>query len=124
VAVAGSRGEAKEFIQRARSIRPMWLIGAAILQAGTYAYDAQLWRFVVRRCRCVLPFGSLFRLRVARLFVAQVVPSGGVGGDVVVVRALEKEGIPLDALMTALNHHAKTDIDAAMWTLVPSWASL
>jgi uncharacterized protein (TIRG00374 family) len=44
----------------------------------------------------------MFGLSIARLFVRQAVPSGGVSGDVLVVRALSKYGVPLDASMTAL----------------------
>ncbi len=102
VVVAVKRGEAEEFARLARSIQPMWLVAAAVLQAGTYACDAQIWRRVLLRCGHSQPFGRLFRFSIARLFVSQAVPSGGLSGDFVVVRALETYGAPLDALMTAL----------------------
>lgn len=102
VLVAVRRGEAQEFLRLARSIRPMWLAAAAVLQAGTYACDAQIWRGILLRCGHAQPFRRLFPLSIARLFVTQAVPSGGLSGDIVVMRILGRYGVPTDALMTAL----------------------
>jgi uncharacterized protein (TIRG00374 family) len=102
VIVAVRLGDAQEFARLARRVRPIWLITAAVLQAGTYACDAQIWRRVLLRCGHAQPFARLLRLSIARLFVSQAVPSGGLSGDFVVVCALERHGVPMDALMTAL----------------------
>jgi hypothetical protein len=102
VVIAGRRGEASEFARLLRHMRPAWAMAAAVLQAATYACDASIWRSVLARAGTPQPFRRIFRLSICRVFVSQAVPSGGVSGDLVVVRALERYGVPLDASMTAL----------------------
>jgi hypothetical protein len=83
-------------------MRPAWVIAAVVLQAATYGCDASIWRSVMARAGSPQPFRRIFRLSVCRVFVSQAVPSGGLSGDFVVVRALAKHGAALDASMTAL----------------------
>jgi hypothetical protein len=95
-------GHAREFGELLRTMRPGWLVVAAGLQVGTYACDATIWRRVLMRAGSPQPFPRMLGLSIARLFLRQAVPSGGVSGDVLVVRALSKYGVPFDASMTAL----------------------
>src|SRR5512142_2475325 len=67
-----------EILQRAE---PSWLLAALTLQRGTRAPG------VSRNLFGLVPLG------LAKLFVDQVVPSGGLGGTVLVVRALQRRGV-------------------------------
>jgi uncharacterized protein (TIRG00374 family) len=103
VIVAATRGgEAREFARLLRGMRPAWIFAAVALQAATYACDASIWLQVLSCAGSPQPFRRMFRLSIAKVFTSQALPSGGVSGDVVVVRALAKYGVPLDASMTAL----------------------
>jgi uncharacterized protein (TIRG00374 family) len=102
VVIAARGGEAREFVRLLRGMRPEWLLAATLLQAATYACDAGIWEHVLSRAGSHQPFRRLFGLSVGKVFISQAVPSGGVSGDVMVVRSLAKYGVPLDASMTAL----------------------
>ncbi len=102
VVIAMRGGEAREFVELLRRIRPGWVLAATMLQAATYACEALIWIPVLSRTGSPQPFGRMFRLSIGKVFVSQAVPSGGVSGDVIVVRALARYGVPLDASMTAL----------------------
>lgn len=102
VALSARGAEAREFVRLLRSIRPVWVLAAAILQAGTYACDASIWGLVLSRARSPQPFHRLLRLSVGRVFVSQALPSGGLSGDAMAVRALARYGTPLEASMTAV----------------------
>lgn len=102
VVVAVRAGEAREFARLLRTIRPEWLLAAACLQAGTYACEAGIWQRVLSRAGSPQPFRRMFSLSIGKVFISQAVPSGGVSGNVLVVRALARYGVPLDASMSAL----------------------
>jgi uncharacterized membrane protein YbhN (UPF0104 family) len=102
VVLAARGGEAREFVRLLRSIRPVWLLAATLLQAGTYACEAMIWQHVLSCAGSPQPFRRMYRLSIAKVFTSQAVPSGGVSGNVLVVRALARYGVPLDASMTAL----------------------
>ena len=100
VAVRG--GEGREFLRLLRDLRPAWVLAAAVLQLGTYACDAAIWGRVLARAGSPQPFRRLFRLSIGRVFISQAVPSGGLSGDAMFVRALARCGVPLEASMTAV----------------------
>lgn len=102
VVVAARSSETRELLRLLREIRPGWVAAAAVLQAATYACDASIWRRVLARAAAPQPFGRMCRLSIARLFVGQALPSGGLSGDLLVVRALSRYGVASDVSTTAL----------------------
>ena len=77
-------------IQRAE---PAWLLVAVVLQAGTYLCAAATLQRGVKASGVRKSLMGLVPLGLAKLFVDQVVPTGGLGGTVLVVRAMERRGV-------------------------------
>lgn len=94
VLVALRFSEAEEFTQLARRARPRWLVFAALLQAATYLAEGAMWRAVVRAGHGALSGPRAYGLSMAKLFVDQTVPTGGVGGTILYVQALQRSGVP------------------------------
>jgi uncharacterized membrane protein YbhN (UPF0104 family) len=69
---------------------------------GTYVADARLWQRIIARAGISRPLWSYMGLGLAKLFMDQVVPSGGVSGTLLVVRALDRRGIPRGTSMAAI----------------------
>jgi uncharacterized protein (TIRG00374 family) len=102
VGIALKRGQAQQFAHIVRTMQPAWLAAAVVMQVGTYACDAWIGCIVLGRAGCPQAFSRMFKLSIARLFVRQAVPSGGVSGDLLLVRFLGKYGVPLDATMATV----------------------
>jgi uncharacterized protein (TIRG00374 family) len=86
--------EAEEFARLAEASQPVWLALAALLQAATYLAESAIWRTVVRAGGYALSAGRAYGLSVAKLFVDQTVPSGGISGTILYVQGLERLAIP------------------------------
>lgn len=84
-----------------RMARPEWLAIAIVLQIGTYYADAVVWRTILARAGRPLPMRSFLGLELARQFVNQAIPSVGLSGTVLALRAFERRGVPRDATMAA-----------------------
>lgn len=85
--------EGRRFAYEAAAIEPLWLILAVTLQIGTFAADTELWERVLDRGGHRRPFFLLFRFSLAKYFVDQFLPTGGVSGTILVMRSLEKTGV-------------------------------
>jgi glycosyltransferase 2 family protein len=79
-----------EIMQRAE---PVYLLGALLLQVGTYLCAAAALQRGIKASGVSRSLMGLVPLGLAKLFVDQVVPTGGLGGSVLVVRALERRGV-------------------------------
>lgn len=79
-----------EIIQHAE---PIWLVAAVLLQLGTYVCAAATLQRGIKASGVSRNLFGLVPLGLAKLFVDQVVPTGGLGGTVLVVRALERRGV-------------------------------
>jgi uncharacterized protein (TIRG00374 family) len=95
-------GKTQELAHLIRTMRPEWVAVATGLQALTYACDATIWMRVLARAGTPQPFGRMYGLSIARQFARQAIPSAGLSGDALLVRALSKYGVQLEASMTAL----------------------
>jgi Mg2+-importing ATPase len=102
VVVALRFSEGREFMRLARQAEPWWLVVALILQAVTYLAQGEMWRTVARASRFPLSVSLAYRLSLAKLFVDQALPTGGVGGTVVVAKSLEDRGMPRAAVMASV----------------------
>jgi len=83
-------GELLRLLQR---IDLRWLLAAAVAQAVTYLSESQVWRGVTRAGGAPLPLSTAYQLSVAKLFVDQAVPTGGLSGTLVYVHGLRRTGI-------------------------------
>lgn len=81
---------------------PAWLAVAFAVQAATYFCTAALWRQVLAGAGIVIPIRDLFGLALVELFANQAVPSGGMSGNLIVVRGLNRRGVPASIGATAL----------------------
>jgi Mg2+-importing ATPase len=99
VTVALHFSEGHEFIRLAERAEPWWLTVAVLLQAGTYLVQSQIWRTVAHAARFPLSLSFAYRLSLAKLFVDQALPTGGISGTVIVAKTLEDRGMPRAAVM-------------------------
>ena len=98
VAIALRFAEGQAFLRIAQRAEPSWLIAAVLLQAATYLAEALGWRWVARAARFPLPLATAYKLSLAKLFIDQALPSGGISGTVVFAHALEERGMPRPAV--------------------------
>ena len=111
-----------EIVQRAE---PRWLLVAVALQLGTYLLAAATLQRGIKASGVSRSLFGLVPLGLAKLFVDQVVPTGGLGGTVLVVRALERRGVSRGVATAAvvvntLAFYASYAL-AVAWALVLLW---
>jgi uncharacterized integral membrane protein len=99
---AAHRSEEQEFAHLVAHAQPAWLLIGLLLQMGTYVADALIWQRIIVRAGISRPLWSYMGLGLAKLFMDQVVPSGGMSGTLLVVRALDRRGIPRGTSMAAV----------------------
>jgi uncharacterized protein (TIRG00374 family) len=96
------RGEELRFADLLQHAQPAWLLLAVFLQLGTYACAAGAWHRVLSRQHIRTSLWQLIPLGLAKLFMDQVVPSAGLSGTLLVVRALKRRGVPDGASVSAV----------------------
>jgi uncharacterized protein (TIRG00374 family) len=96
------RSEGKEFARLAAHTNLIWLLLGLLLQMGTYLAEARIWQLIIARAGISRPLRSYMSLGLAKLFMDQVIPSGGVSGTLLIVRALDRRGIPRGTSMAAI----------------------
>ncbi len=111
-----------EIVQRAQ---PAWLGAAVLLQLCTYLAAAGTLQRGIKASGVSRSLVGLVPLGLAKLFVDQVVPTGGLGGTVLVVRALERRGVTRGVATAAvvvntLAFYASYAL-AVAWTLGVLW---
>jgi len=99
---AVNRSAEKEFAQLVAHAQPAWLFLGLLLQLTTYIADARIWQRVIVRAGISRSLWSYMGISLAKLFMDQVVPSGGMSGTLLIVRALDRRGIPRSTSMAAV----------------------
>jgi len=102
VAVVTHRGEGQHFAELLRQAQPSWIFVAALFQGLTYVLAGAVWQRVLIRAGTPCPLRVLAPLAVARLFVDQVFPTGGLGGRVLVVRAFRRHRVHMPVAIAAI----------------------
>jgi Mg2+-importing ATPase len=102
VVFATHRSEERAFAQLVLGAQPAWLLLGLLLQLGTYLTDALIWDGVLRRAQVSRPLRSYVGLGLAKLFMDQAVPSVGLSGTLLVLRALDRRGVPRPVSMAAV----------------------
>ncbi|QQR79335.1 MAG: flippase-like domain-containing protein [Deltaproteobacteria bacterium] len=87
-------GEGKKVVEAFRTMDPRWISLAFFFQLCTYICSACVWRWTMHHLDLRLSIRSMMKLGVKKLFVDQVIPTGGVGGTVLITRSLLKQNIP------------------------------
>jgi uncharacterized protein (TIRG00374 family) len=100
--VISRRGEELRFADLLKHAHPGWLLLAVFLQIGTYACAAGAWQRVLSRQHIPTSLLQLIPLGLAKLFMDQVVPSAGLSGTLLVVRALKRRGVSEGASVSAV----------------------
>lgn len=90
------------FFATVRHAQPFWLAGALAMQASTYLAVATGWRLVLRKSGEPRSLRQLVPLSLAKLFADQVIPTGGMGGNLLFVEALKTRGVSRGAAMATL----------------------
>lgn len=86
-------GEFERFSVLVRTAQPQWLLLAAALQIATYVAAAAVWQRTLVAAGDPRPLRSLVPLGLAKLFTDQALPSGGVSGSLLLLRALARRGV-------------------------------
>jgi uncharacterized protein (TIRG00374 family) len=95
-------GDLTRAVAMTRRAQPVWLLAVLLLQASTYASVALGWAAVLRRAGAPQPLRRLLPLAVSKLFADQVIPSAGMGGNVLLVDRLCALGTPRGAAVATL----------------------
>jgi uncharacterized membrane protein YbhN (UPF0104 family) len=94
VLVVTHLSEERRLAELLRRTEPAWLLAAAALQLGTYVCAAGVWYRALDPSEPRPRFWGLVSLGLAKLFTDQAVPSAGLSGTLLVVRALARRGVP------------------------------
>lgn len=78
---------------------PVWLGVAVLLQIGTYVAAGAVLRSASRKNTHVLTVTAVSRLALEKMSVSQLLPTGGMTGNLVVTRALGGMGVSATAAM-------------------------
>jgi uncharacterized membrane protein YbhN (UPF0104 family) len=99
---ATHHSEEMAFAQLVLHAQPAWLLVALLLQMGTYMTDARIWQRVLGYANISRPLRSYVGLGLAKLFMDQAIPSVGLSGTLLVIRALDRRGVPRGVSMAAV----------------------
>jgi hypothetical protein len=102
ITVAAHLTELERFMALAANAHPVWLLASLALQSVTYFAAAGVWWVVLQRRGQHPSFLGLVPMGLAKLFTDQAIPTGGIGGTILVVRALVRRRIPSGIAMSAL----------------------
>ena len=124
--VATHVGEAKHFVQLLSQAEPIWILIALVFQIGTYVCAGSIWHIVAKSANYHLPINTLAKLSIEKLSVNQLLPTAGMAGNLIVVRAMRRFGMPASLAMEALlveilSHYAAFAI-VALGTIGILWS--
>ena len=102
VLVATNLGEAESLAEQLQQARPEWLAVAILLQMGTYVCAGTIWDQVARSAGHRLAINAVARLSIEKLSINQLIPTGGVAGNFIVIRAMRRMGLPSEIAMESL----------------------
>ena len=100
--VATHMSEERELARLLREAQPLWLLVAGLLQVLTYVCAAAVWQRALAYGGSSARLAPLVPLGLAKLFTDQALPSIGMSGTLLVVRGLERRGIPRTAAVAAM----------------------
>lgn len=102
VAVVLHGGDFRRFAEMVRRAEPSWMLAAFGFQFTTYVFLALGWQAVLRRAGSPQPLRRLIPIAFSKLFVDQVVPAAGMGGNVLLVDRLITLGTTRETAVSTL----------------------
>ena len=114
--------ELEQMARLLRELRPRWFLAAFALQAATYVCAAAVWHVALARGGYEQSTRSLVPVALAMLFANQAVPTAGLSGSAIVLRALVLRGVPENFAMGTLLVGLVTTYAAYMLALAASVA--
>lgn len=102
MAAVMDRSEIANFAAMARDADPLWLLAGFVCQVATYVCAAMVWHLSLRRQGVHRALATIVPLGLAKLFTDQVLPMGGISGNLLVLHGLARRGIPTRVAMAAL----------------------
>ncbi len=102
IVAARQASEGEAFLRLVEQSRPLLLLVAFALQAGTYLAQGAVFRACSRAAGRRLPRGAALELSLGKLFADQAIPSAGLSGNVLVAAVLERLGLPAPAVKAAV----------------------
>jgi uncharacterized protein (TIRG00374 family) len=95
-------GDLSSFLAMLARAHPLWLLAALAFQLGTYFAVALGWNEVLRKAGTPQSLRRLMPIAVMKLFADQVLPSAGMGGNVLLIDRLVALGSTRGAAVAAL----------------------
>ena len=86
--------DTKELIVILQKIGLMWLLLAILSQIATYILAGSVWYIIAQPTKYRLSLKLLAGLAVEQLSVNQLVPVGGLAGNIIIVKAMRRLGLP------------------------------
>ncbi len=89
IVIATHISEPRDFARLVERAAPGWIAVAIVLQSATYLALAEVWRSVAITAKRPLLRRPAVQIALAKLFVDQALPTGGVSGSLLLASALE-----------------------------------
>jgi uncharacterized protein (TIRG00374 family) len=100
--IASHRTEAAQFTLIVIHAKPEWVLLAVFLQACTYLCAGGVWNAVIRAAGHRVSLRALARFSVEKLSMDQLLPLGGISGNLAVFQAMRRLGLPHRLAVEAL----------------------
>lgn len=94
--------QVSRFLRLLGDVPLLYVLAALGLQAVTYVCAGEIWRLALARGGARVRLGELIPLALAMLFSNQAIPSAGVSGGLIVMRALVHRGVTRRLAVAAL----------------------
>src|SRR3989338_2642778 len=91
--------ESKKLLLLLQNADVGWMVIAILAQIPTYIFTGAVWHLAGKAANYHLTLKSLSELAVEQLTVNQMIPAGGVAGNVLVVKAMKRLGLPTPIAM-------------------------
>ena len=86
--------ETKELFHLLQNSDIGWIVIAVLAQIPTYIFTGIVWHLSAKAVNYHLTLKSLTELALEQLSVSQIIPSGGLAGNIIVIRAMKRFGLP------------------------------
>ncbi|HOR41708.1 MAG TPA: lysylphosphatidylglycerol synthase transmembrane domain-containing protein [Atribacterota bacterium] len=117
--------EVEQFATLLSRAEPKWLFLAILFQLGTYFCVGFIWNSVIQTAHHRIPLGALIRLSIEKLSVDQLVPMGGISGNLIVIQTMKRFGLPdwlaIEAMLVDILSHYLASALMAFWALAVLW---
>lgn len=76
-----------------KGAKPGWVALAIVAELLTYAFAGAVWHIVAKNSKYHLSMKSLAALAIKQLTINHIIPTGGIAGNVVIVRSMKRLGL-------------------------------